>query len=364
MSDASGKKEHRSMARIAELFGWRVDELAVAEPHANWINCHCPFTGKTCDVTANRGDRAYFDPSGPAITDADREIYARLYTAAKTPLGICTVSTKRRYEGDAKPWIICPKRIMELHTTPPVILPEVRALIPIRPGADVRCWWEFKFASSDDSDENEIAGRFFEFTFDYILMEVDKSGGREHPRLIGPPYILEIMTSSTRGGGLTEHMADVLALREQRPLRGAVKSPYTPNYRQVFGRMASQLFAKSEVAQAWGGKTIWILQDVLLEYIQQTTAFEPKPFVGKTDGNVNMVIYRMEKNAKTQQYDLTYDKTLIGNSRVDDPTAPDFTSMLGIGHIPPLPLLKATLERTQARRRRPGDPINWVDFTW
>jgi hypothetical protein len=253
---------------------------------------------------------------------------------------------------------------MELHTSPPVILPEVKALIPIRPDADVRCWWEFKFASSDDSEENELTGRFFEFTFDYIIMEVDKSGGGQHPRLVGPPYILEIMTSSTRGGGLTEHMADVLALREQRPLRGAVKSPYTPNYRQVFGRMASQLFAKSEVADAWGGKTIWILQDVLLEYIQQTTAFDPKPFVGKTNGNVNLVIYRMDKNAETQQYDLTYDKTLIGNSRVDDATAPDFTSMLGIGHIPPLDLLKSTLERTQARRRRPGDPINWVDFKW
>jgi hypothetical protein len=351
------------MAKIAELFGWRVDQLAHDEPHMNWLNCHCPFTGKTCDVSANRGDRAYFDPNGPAITDEDREIYNRLYSSARTPLGICTVSTKRRYEAEAKPWIICPKRMMELHTTPPIILPEVKALIPIRQGADVRCWWEFKFASSDDSEDNEVAGRFFEFTFDYILMEVEKTQG-EHPRLIGPPYILEIMTSSTRGGGLTEHMADVLALREQRSLRGVVKSPYTPNYRQVFGRMASQLFAKSEAAASWGGKTIWILQDVLLEYIQQTTAFKPEPFVGREEGNVNMVVYRMDTNATTEHFELTYDKTLVGNSRVDDPIEPDFTSMLGIGHIPPLDLLKSTLERTQARRRRPGEPTNWVDFTW
>jgi len=159
-------------------------------------------------------------------------------------------------------------------------------------------------------------------------------------------------------------MADVLALREQRPLRGAVKSPYTPNYRQVFGRMASQLFAKSEVAASWGGKTIWVLQDVLLEYIQQTTAFKPEPFVGKKEGNVNMVVYSLKKNDITTQYDLGYEKTLIGNSRLDDPAAPDFTSMLGIGHIPSLELLKSTLERTQSRRRRPGDATNWVDFTW
>lgn len=253
---------------------------------------------------------------------------------------------------------------MELHTSPPVFLPEVKALIPIKPGADVRCWWEFKFASTDDSKENEVSGRFFEFTFDYILMEVDKSGGGPNPRLIGVPYILEIMTSSTRGGGLTEHMADVLALREQRPMRGAVKSPYTPNYRQVFGRMASQLFAKSEAAESWGGKTIWILQDVLLEYIQQTTAFRPEPFEGGKDGNVNMVIYRMDENPQTMQYDLTYDKTLNGNSRSNDPNAPDFTSMMGVGHIPSLDLLKSTLERTQARKRKPGAATNWVDFKW
>ena len=254
--------------------------------------------------------------------------------------------------------------MMELQSTPPIILPEVKSLIPIAPGADVRSWWEFKFASSDSSDDNDVEGRFFEFTFDYILMEVDHSGEGEHPRLIGPPYILEVMTSSTRGGGLTEHMADVLALRDQRPMRGAVKSPYTPNYRQVFGRMASQLFAKSEAAEKWGGKTIWILQDVLLEYIQQTTAFRPEPFESRSEGNVNMVVYKMSENTNTQQYDLIYDKTLIGKSRQNDPQNPDFTSMLGVGHIPSLELLKSTLERTQARRRKPTDARNWVDFKW
>lgn len=351
------------MAHIAELFGKRVEEVSHTSPPKEWITCHCPFTDRVCDVSANRGDRAFFDVNGPAITDADREIYVLHYTALQTPLGICTVSTKRRYDSSSKPWIICPKRIMELRTSPPVILPEVRKLIPIQPGKDVRCWWEFKFASND-LEEAAAIGRFFEFTFDYILMEVNWSKGVDHPTLVGPPYILEIMTSSTRGGGLSEHMADALALRPQRSLRGSVKSPYTPNYRQVFGRMASQLFAKSEAAAIWGGKTIWILQDVLLEYIQQTTAFNPEPFVGKDDGNVNIVVYKLERDAQTDQFDLKYDKTLMGPSRVDDPRAPDFTSMLGIGYQPPLTVLRATLERTQARKRREGDAVNWIDFKW
>lgn len=352
------------MARIAELFGCRVDQAPLEEFQENLLNHHCPFTNKVCDVSANRGDRAYFDRDAPVITAEDRAFYSQNFTSDRIPLGICSVSTKRRYETLSRPWIICPKRMMELRADPPVILPEVKALIPILPGADVRCWWEFKFASNDESEDNEIAGRFFEFTFDYILMEVDRSDGAAHPKLIGPPYILEIMTSSTRGGGLTEHMADILALREQRPLRGYVKSPYTPNYRQVFGRMASQLFAKSEVAESWGGKAIWILQDVLLEYIEQTTAFRPEPFVGNNEGNVNIVVYKMEEDSEGTKFNLAYDKTLIGKSRADAHQTYDFTSMLGIGHIPPLDLLKSTLERTQARRRRPGDLVNWVDFKW
>jgi len=352
------------LARIAELFGHRVEELAFELPPENLISRHCPFTDKICDVSANRGDRAYFDRMSSCVNDEDRLLLEQHYRSHDIPLGICTVSTQRRYETTSKPWIICPKRMMELRAMPPVILPEVKNLIPIAPGTDVRCWWEFKFASNERSEEDEASGRFFEFTFDYILMPVDWSDGGDHPRLVGPPYILEIMTSSTRGGGLTEHMSDVLSLRQQRSLRGSVKSPYTPNYRQVFGRMASQLFAKSEVAAAWGGKTIWILQDVLLDYIQQTTAFNPTPFLDKEDGNVNMVVYRLDHNQQSDQFDLVYDKTLTGNSRVDDPDAPDFTSMLGIGYIPPLTLLKSTLERTQSRRRLATDSKNWIDFKW
>lgn len=223
------------MARIGELFGVRVDEAHLTDPAQHWVNRHCPFTNRVCDVSANRGDRAFFDRNGTAITEADRQVYLQHYLNSDIPLGICSVSTQRRFESNSKPWIVCPKRMMDLRDAPPIILPEVKAMIPIAPGSDVRCWWEFKFASNDETEDATGGARFFEFTFDYILMEVDWSEGRQHPRLVGAPYILEIMTSSTRGGGLTEHMADVLALRPQRPLRGAVKSPYTPNYRQVFG---------------------------------------------------------------------------------------------------------------------------------
>lgn len=350
------------MAKIAELFGTKVSDPVAAVPHDSVVQRHCPFTNRVCDVTANRGDRARFDLTGQNVGPADRALISKLYGSAEIPLGICSIATQRRFETHAKPWIICPKRLMELRATPPIILPEVRALIDIKPGTDVRCWWEFKFASSDDGEDNEVAGRFFEFTFDYILMPVEWQKGNKHPVIVGPPYILEIMTSSTRGGGLTEHMADVLALRDQRSLRGHVKSPYTPNYRQVFGRMASQLFAKSEIAEAWGGKTIWIMQDVLLEYIVQTTAFRPEPFKNNTEGNVNVVVYKMHEH--DHEYELKFDTLLRGRSRSIDLQKPDFTATLGLGYAPPLKLLISTLQRTQARVRADGKAPNWIDFKW
>ena len=162
-----------------------------------------------------------------------------------------------------------------------------------------------------------------------------------------------------------EHMADVLALREQRRLmKPAVSSPYTPNYRQVFGRMASQLFAKSEAAEAWGGKAIWIVQDVLLEYIEQTTAFRSSYFTSNNDGNVNMVVYKLTENMHDRQYNLTYDRTLIGKSRPDDTETPSFASMLGSGYIPPLTRLISTLDTAQSKRQKDLNKANWIDFTW
>jgi len=35
--------------------------------------------------------------------------------------------------------------------------------------------------------------------------------------------------------------------------------------------MATQLFAKSALAEEWGGKTVWLVQDQLLKNIQLTT---------------------------------------------------------------------------------------------
>ena len=44
--------------------------------------------------------------------------------------------------------------------------------------------------------------------------------------------------------------------------------------RQVWARMASQMIPKAEAASAWGGTTIWVIQDRLAAYIKQTTGLK------------------------------------------------------------------------------------------
>jgi hypothetical protein len=167
------------------------------------------------------------------------------------------------------------------------------------------------------------------------------------------------MTSSTRGGGLTEHMTDVLLRREQRALvPPLVDSRYTPNYRQVFGRMISQFFTKSEVAEAWGGQAVWLVQDQLVHYIEETTAFKATQFEDEPDGNVAMVVYGLDN--RDERYELEYLHTLRGKTRYKG-SAPFFSSMVGLGYSPSVELLYETLGRGQ-RRGRPS--TNFRDFVW
>ena len=99
---------------------------------------------------------------------------------------------------------------------------------------------------------------------------------------------------------MSEHMADVLVGRPQRHLGGVVDSIYTPNYRQVFERMLGQFVAKSEIAEHWGGKTVWVFQDVLLDYIEQTTAFTSSEVDPSGANNVFGEVYRLVKPHGTE----------------------------------------------------------------
>jgi hypothetical protein len=86
-----------------------------------------------------------------------------------------------------------------------------------------------------------------------------------------PLIIIEVMTSSTSGGDKKKRTQIAMAC-EDAILHGMAHNAPGINYRQVWARMVSQLIVNSQVALAWGGKTIWLVQDVLADYISKSTA--------------------------------------------------------------------------------------------
>ena len=102
------------------------------------------------------------------------------------------------------------------------------------------------------------------YRLDYVL----RSGDR-------PPVVVEIMTASTSGGNRAKRtdiqnaFCDAVLyamgqVPEQRQSPGV-------NVRQVWARMASQLVVKSQIVNHWGGHAIWVVQDALTKYIEETT---------------------------------------------------------------------------------------------
>jgi len=72
------------------------------------------------------------------------------------------------------------------------------------------------------------------------------------------------------------------------------------NYRQVWARMVSQLVVKSEVALGWGGRTFWILQDTLVDYISATTALDVRGFLASMPSEVNVLCFSFGEEYKRE----------------------------------------------------------------
>ena len=63
------------------------------------------------------------------------------------------------------------------------------------------------------------------------------------------------------------------------------------NYRQAWARMVSQLIVKSQVGMAWGGKTVWLVQDVLADYISKSTGLILSQYLSEHLDEVNILAY-------------------------------------------------------------------------
>ncbi len=103
-----------------------------------------------------------------------------------------------------------------------------------------------------------------------------------------PLVIVEVMSSSTSGGNKRKRTRISMAF-EDALLKGERHEGPGINYRQVWARMASQLIVKSQVATAWNAKTIWILQDLLADYISTTTGLDLEAYAAERSNEVNIL---------------------------------------------------------------------------
>ena len=99
--------------------------------------------------------------------------------------------------------------------------------------------------------------------------------------------------------------------------------------------MASQLIAKSEAANSWGGRTIWIVQDLLADYIRTQTAL-PLDDLHSPDwkpDEVNMVVANLDGPVAL----------FSGPIRSSDSDRRCWLEILGASHLPSLSTMMSKL---------------------
>ena len=169
------------------------------------------------------------------------------------PCGVCSVRVSKTN------WAVCPRRLLSFRASRPSVgqhplWNRVLQLAGFDSGDTVRVWSEISLRDSTGLN----------YRLDYVLRADDR-----------PPVIVEVMTASTSGGNKskrtdmqTAFCDAVLYANGVLPEHGL--SPGV-NTRQVWARMASQMVVKSEVANRWGGRAIWVVQDTLMDYIGRQT---------------------------------------------------------------------------------------------
>jgi len=301
------------MSKIFELFGYPLSDTS-QEADSCRREARCPFMGSDCDGGGNR--------HLSNIKLENKEEMQSYFEGRKfVPSGVCSLISEK-----GKPWIVCPRRLFFLgkpgvreRQHQDIVQNFIMHYSGFPSGTQVGIWPELKLKYSESIDG---ITKSFDYTFDYIVMPVGyvsaedveaatkekwiklrrnlelsgylvkDDGVEDFP--IGAPLIIEIMTSSTSGGNKDKRTTIPMAF-EDAILRGIHQAP-SINYRQVWARMVSQLIVKSEVGLGWGGKTLWILQDTLVDYISTSTALNIHHFLTNYTDEVNIVSFSYGSN--------------------------------------------------------------------
>ncbi len=213
-------------------------------------------------LSADAGIRARFDAS--------------VLKAGSVACAICSVQTT------GGRWIICPRRLLnftdgQVSKSQSNLLKTVMSAARIPSGAKVAVWKEITV-------DQKRGGRKFKYRFDYVVREI------LYNHTYGPPNIIEVMTCSTSGGN-KEKGTDIATAFRKSLLADQGDKIMSPNVniRQVWSRMAGQMIVKSQAANAWGGRAIWVVQDLLANYISANTGLDLEDFATTESSEVNIV---------------------------------------------------------------------------
>ncbi len=362
------------MPKIFELFGHRVDDTS-PEAEADRKNCSCPFMGRDCDGGGNR----YSSQIDLEDLRYSQELKHYFEGRETVPAGVCSIQPRE----SERPWIVCPRRLLVLGKegmghrkhqdfTDTFLLRHAG----FTSGTKLGIWSEVKLRYATGTGRNR---KSFDYTFDYILMPIQnikletalestdigekklRDSGlsvverasveyvEDFPQ--GDPLVVEVMTSSTSGGNKNKRTTVAQAF-EDAILKG-IDAHVAPgiNYRQVWARMVSQLIVKSEASVSWGGKTIWVLQDVLADYISSSTALDLQGFVSEETSEVNILSFSYGdayRESSDGVAELSHGELFAGPVRPPGATSEQgFQDMIRAPIVPP----KSNLVRALASKR-------------
>jgi len=109
--------------------------------------------------------------------------------------------------------------------------------------------------------------------------------------------------------------------------------------------MVTQLFAKTALANKWNGRTIWIIQDSLLQNIELTTRLKTADIPDGQTQNINLAIMHYS-TSKSGIPKISLKSTIEGDAGIDFDGNDTFTDIILPKLIPPkIELLKAILRR-------------------
>ncbi len=287
----------------------------------------CPFMDAICDGGGNR-DMARVDASDPALGPYFHKEVGQA-TNGYIPCGVCSI----RLPKESTVWAICPRRLLSFRGSGVAeqqadLANRIFALAGYQPNQEVSVWSEVSLS------ETGAGGARFKYRLDYVLRSTEEKSA---------PVIVEVMTCSTSGGNRSRGTDIQGAFRRavlfaHRVSSDPVESPGV-NLRQVWARMASQMIAKSEAANSWGGRTIWVVQDHLVNYIRANTAL-PLDDLHSPEwepGEVNLLVSDLRR-----AIDL-----YSGPIRPSNSSKACWMELLGAPHIPTLDSIMQKLEATK-----------------